>query len=223
MNFTEPELITFLPHFLDDELILISTEISLKVNSDPNEVRMHTNEISIQKEPIIESNLVVEKAIEINPIVQINSVSDPIIEVKKVDVLEEIIQKESLIETKIIIKKVIILVSYIQGVPDDVSVSLYKIFEALNCPKSDIELINVTVSNPNLLASYQFQYLVLMGGKGKTLNFLADYTGERNILEVGNIQNSKVIFADKLDLYLKPENVALKKLFWNTLKSTIIN
>jgi hypothetical protein len=64
-----------------------------------------------------------------------------------------------------------------------------------------------------------FDYLVLFGGKGKVLKFLENYKGNRDLLEVGKMSNTTVIFAEKLDIYLQAGNEEKKKTFWNTLKT----
>lgn len=174
------------------------------------------NQIVTQKtEPIIESkpleivskteNKITEETKKIVP--EIKKVSNPTVLVE---------QKPT--EQSKTYKKVIILVSYPNGLPSAVSDNLYLTFNALAVQKTEIEIINVTIANPALLDLFSFDFLVLMGGKGKTLNALLNYTGNRDFYETGILGKSKIIFVEKMDTYMIAENKALKVKYWETLK-----
>lgn len=197
---TENDL-DFLANFLDEGLYVAEYQVVTKI-TEPTVVT--TN---IESEPKSEkTNNNTENAPKVI-IPEIKKVSTPtiLVEPKKAE-----IQK--------IFKKVIILVSYKNGLPPTVSDNLHLTFNALAVQKTEIEIINVTEPNPELLDNFGFDFLVLMGGKGKTLNVLENYTGNRDFYEIGNLAKSKIIFVEKMDTYMIAENKLLKIKYWETLK-----
>lgn len=192
--------IEFLSNFLDEGIYVSENQIVTKKNeqlieSKPLEIESKTeNKIST-----------IEETKKIVP--EIKKVSNPTVLV---------VQKPT--EPNKTHKKVIILVSYPNGLPSAVSDNLHLTFNALAVQKTEIEILNVTIANPTLLDLFSFDFLVLMGGKGKTLNALQNYTGNRDFYEVGVLGKSKIIFVEKMDTYMIAENKALKVKYWETLK-----
>lgn len=115
-------------------------------------------------------------------------------------------------------KKVLILVGYqsVPLVPPNVDEALRKIFSALNIAMEEVGIINVLSPQSPTFESFEFQYLILMGGNGKNLDFMKDYTGPRNRYDVIKHKSKTIFFAESMDTYFK--DVELKKKFWNKLK-----
>ncbi len=241
MQHTQQELITFLPYFLDEDIYIdlqADTQIlNNKIIPQPTNDAVDNNEKSILAKPTEAQKIDSENQIPNNKKVIIPAIENSNEEKNEAKEIEKPIKIENKIITKIDqphistkeqkteailpkIKsiKVIILVSYINGIPASIEENYFKIFGALGLSKTDIEIINVTAQNPELLQNYSFEYLILMGGKGKSLSNLQSYTGKRDFLEIGKVDNSKILFADKLDTYLQTGNEDQKRAFWATLK-----
>ena len=117
----------------------------------------------------------------------------------------------------LIAKKVIVLVAYkdIESLPLEVEQALDKIFAALKVEKNIIEIINVLARNSKNIEDYTYQYLILMGGKGKNIAFLQNYDGGRDFYTIISHANRKAFFCESMEVYLK--DLELKKKFWAKL------
>lgn len=222
MQHSQHDLIAFLPHFLDDDIYLAEPNVAMDVSrileQSKQEQETKSTPVEVILPPILPKEIKIISTTIKESIVKENTTIITQNIISQVSVMEE---KVEIINIKTETIKVIILVSYMQGIPSAIEDNMYKIFAALAIPKANIAIINVTVANPKLLATYSFEYLVLMGGKGKTLEFLQPYTGKRDVHEVGKIENATVIFAEKLDIYLQTGNEEKKRTFWNALKNAI--
>ena len=101
-------------------------------------------------------------------------------------------------------------------VPPQVKESLLKIFEALKINFDEIEIINVLSPKSPKVEDFIFEYLILMGGNGKNLEFMKNYTGLRNRYDIINHGGVKIFFSEPMDVYFK--DLELKKKFWGKLK-----
>ncbi|MFN0048028.1 MAG: hypothetical protein ACKVOU_02770 [Cytophagales bacterium] len=210
MEMQEDDL-TFLPFLLDEDIYLIESSVS--DSSDKSE----TIEISKieTKSPLIVNEPLPKVA------TQNSEIAKPAL--PKVEPL--VIKPSPTFETpsntlpnQLISKKVIIMVGYqsFLTVPPHVQEALEKIFEALKIEINELEIINVLATHPPKIEHYQFEYLILMGGNGKNLAFMQNYSGTRNRYDIAKHANKTIFFAESMDVYFK--DIELKKKFWGKLK-----
>lgn len=230
----ETESLHFLPYLIHEEIYRISEQLAVGVqtigNTLPEKV---TTSAPILAEPKIEKVAVIEEpkaiAASSEPVE-----TKPIQEQAPAIPIAPIVphQKESVVESKVIeastpkvegkiSKKIVVLVGYANGIPVEISTGYQKIFAALQLSDQELEIINVLDSPSKKLDQYSFSYLILMGGNGKNLEFLQNYNGQRSKYEIGTHQGAKIYFADAMDVYLKPENIELKKKYWAMLKQLL--
>jgi hypothetical protein len=193
---------------------------------------------------LIESKEIVDSKDE--PVIAIKSYSQPSpLDLSKVTKLEsikpespkvEVIEAEpvkssqsQLLKTsvsplgnKLIDKKVIIMVGYqgIPSVPSNVQEALNKIFEALKVDLSSVQIINVLASSAPKIEEFNFEYLILMGGNGKNLGFMQNFSGSRDRYQIVKHTGKTIMFAESMDVYFK--DIELKKKFWNKLKEVFV-
>jgi hypothetical protein len=190
-----PELsdLSFLPHLIDEDIYLIDN-VSVIVIEEPLP-KLETINL-VKPEPVIV------------PKQEVKEVAPP-------QATPSPISAPPPLKT---FKKVVILVGYPTGLPANVMDAITKIFTALQISLMDIEIVNVLDPSSKKVDDFTFSYLILMGGNGKNLAFLQSYTGTRNRYDLATHRGSKVFFSEAMDIYMKPENIELKKKFWTKLK-----
>ncbi|MFN0048032.1 MAG: hypothetical protein ACKVOU_02790 [Cytophagales bacterium] len=210
MELQEDDL-TFLPFLLDEDIYLI--ESSVPDSSNKGETietsKIETKSLLIVNEPL-------------------PKVATPSAEIPKPTLpkVEPLVAKPSptfetpsnTLPNQLISKKVIIMVGYqsFPTVPPNVQEALEKIFAALKIELNELEIINVLATNSPTIENYNFEYLILMGGNGKNLGFMQNFSGARNRYDIAKHANKTIFFAESMDVYFK--DVELKKKFWAKLK-----
>lgn len=115
-------------------------------------------------------------------------------------------------------KKVLVLVGYqgVSGIPPRVKDDFEKIFLALAIDLATVEIVNVLSPAAPDIDSFEFEHLVLMGGNGRNLAFLQNYSGSRNRYEIAEHHHVRILFAESMDTYLSNRDLKVK--FWGKLK-----
>lgn len=210
MEMQEDDL-TFLPFLLDEDIYLIESSVS--DSSDKSETiefsKVETKAPLIVNEPL--------------PKVATQSTETPLPILPKLEPMatKPIPTFEKTTDStpkQLISKKVIIMVGYqsFATVPPNVQEALEKIFDALKIELNELEIVNVLATHPPKIEHYQFDYLILMGGNGKNLAFMQNYSGTRNRYDIAKHANKTIFFAESMDVYFK--DIELKKKFWGKLK-----
>lgn len=198
----DDDLIFFIPKLIEEDIYFIKSEYK----SDAESTQTLPKEIQIEvPKPLQEP----KKAITLPPLtqkVEIKTFTKPAAPIV-----------EKLQASNLISKKVIVLVAYkdVEEVPSEVREALNKIFAALKIESNLIEIINVLAANPKNIEHYAYQYLILMGGKGKNIAFLQNYSGARDFYTTISHAGRKVYFCESMEVYLK--DLELKKKFWGKL------
>ena len=213
----------FLSHLISEDIYLID-EIEVGTLADKSvqipiveEVKVVEHEVTIVPEIKTEAKEAVKQDLKLEvaaPQPVSNPITAPIIE--PVPIAKEPVPTPPIAQKSF--KKVIILVGYKEAIPPTIQEALTKIFMALKLPSSDIEIINVLDSKAPNINDFTFAYLILMGGNGRNLQFLQDYTAERDKLTIARHKGAKLFFADNMDTYVKIGNEVLKRKFWDKLK-----
>ncbi len=200
----QPDDLIFLPFLLDEDIYLIESAESTIADQKPEPAAVPKVEAKAEI-PVIPPLPKPEapKAVVETP------VAAPLVNVPVQPATNQLINK-----------KVVIMVGYqsFPTVPPNVQEALEKIFAALNVDLKEVEIINVLAKNPPKIENYNFEYLILMGGNGKNLAFMQNFTGTRNRYEIVKHANKTIFFAESMDIYFK--DLELKKKFWGKLKET---
>ena len=222
----ENQTLDFLPYLLNEDIYLINENINLQIAVE--EIEIPKTEIKPDK-TVIESQTIKEDTIKEEiikkeaPILDQKKVDEKLPTEKAVDPVPEIIKFPPV--DYIVERKVIILVGYkdLKNVPPVIADALNKIFEALKINIKEVQIINVLSPESAKIEDFKYQYLILMGGNGKNLDLLKDYTETREKYSIGIHKGIHLFFAEAMDTYMKPENIELKKKFWVKLKLVEIN
>lgn len=198
----QPDDLSFLPFLIDEDIYLIESAETTTAVSKPEPAAVPKVEAKIEI-PVVPTLPKTEapKAVVETP------APAPVVNTPVQSVANQLINK-----------KVVIMVGYqsFPTVPPNVQEALEKIFAALNVDLKEVEIINVLATNPPKIENYNFEYLILMGGNGKNLAFMQNFTGTRNRYEIVKHANKTIFFAESMDIYFK--DLELKKKFWGKLK-----
>jgi hypothetical protein len=204
------EDLAFLPYLLEEEIYFIDSEPA-------------SNTIVVVEEAIVVKEVAeiieVKEFILVKEEVIVREIKVPDVKIEKPEVTVTVAEpKPELIKEQKAFKKIVILIGYPAAMPANVTDSMLKIFSALQIPMLDIEIINVLDPNAKKIEDFTFYYLILMGGTGKNIEHLKDFIGTRNRYDIATHKGFKIYFAEAMDIYMKPENIELKKKFWAKLK-----
>ncbi|MDX2189415.1 MAG: hypothetical protein SFY32_06110 [Bacteroidota bacterium] len=194
----------FLPYFITEDIYIDNTEL-IEIKSQP-----------INNEPIVAPIIEAKpQQANIEPPKVIKSPLPP-------TPFQPIIQKTQIItEPKInqpekIFLKAIVMVGYQGAIPKEVSDSINKTLLAVPLNLSDFEIINALDPNAKPIDQLDYKYLLLMGGNGKSIEWLKSYTGTRNRYDIAKHNNRIILFAEAMDIYLKDREIGKK--FWLKVK-----